>query len=93
MANVITEWKEIEITEEEFDEVLDEEYGDVLVAGILYPTSQVLKEVDPVAYRCAKGDYEDSLGSEVYICENCGCEYDNYEDAENCCYIEEDDED
>jgi hypothetical protein len=92
MANVITEYREKIISEEEFDEFLDDLYGDVSVAGILYPTSQVLKEVDPTAYRCEKADYEDSLGGEIYICENCGTEYDNFEDAENCCYTEEDDE-
>jgi hypothetical protein len=91
MVNVITEYKERVVSEEEFDDYLDDTYGDVLVAGILYPTSQVLKEVDPTAYNCEKASYEDSLVGEVYICENCGTEYDNYEDAENCCY-EEDEE-
>jgi hypothetical protein len=89
MANVITEYRERVVSEEEFDNYLDDLYGDVLVAGMPYPTSQALKELDPTAYRCEKVDYEDSLGDEeVYICENCGTEYDTYEEAENCCYVE-----
>ena len=45
-------------TEAEFDDFLDEFYDEVKVCGMTYSTSYVLKECDPVAYRCAKSDYE-----------------------------------
>ena len=54
----------VELTEEEFDEHLDSAWGDVKVCGIPYSTSRVLKEIDHVAYREAKLDYEDSLSKD-----------------------------
>lgn len=49
---------EVEISEEQFDEFLDDCYGDVEVCGFTYNASYALKELDPTAYRCAKSDYE-----------------------------------
>ena len=49
---------EYSMTEAEFDEFLDEFYDEVKVCGMTYSTSYVLKECDPVAYRCMKSDYE-----------------------------------
>ncbi len=48
-----------------YDEFLDEVYGDVNIAGIYYPTSQALKETDPVAYRVGFNDWLDSEGIEL----------------------------
>lgn len=51
---------EYEISESDFDEFLDEIEEPVKVCGMeLYP-SDVLKNCDPIAYRCAKSDYESS---------------------------------
>lgn len=36
-------------------------YGPVKIAGGMYDTAQALKLVDPIAYRCAKLNYIDSL--------------------------------
>lgn len=44
-------------TEQEYDNMLDECYGDVNVAGYDYATSRLLAEVDPTAYRCGLNDY------------------------------------
>lgn len=46
-----------------FDEMLDECYSFESVGGIFasMSPSRVLKEIDPVAYRCGVSDYEDSL--------------------------------
>lgn len=43
-----------------FDEMLDDVYGTVEIAGMSYDTSTALKNVDDVAYRCGVNDYIDS---------------------------------
>ena len=44
-----------------YDEMLDEVYGMVEVAGMMYDTSRLLSECDPIAYRCGFNDYLDSI--------------------------------
>ena len=46
--------------EEQFDDMLDEVYEDVAVAGYTYATSRALRELDPIAYRCAFNDWIDA---------------------------------
>ena len=48
---------EYEVSEEDFDSYLDDE-GSVTVCGIEFYPSDILKSCDPIAYRCAKSDYE-----------------------------------
>ena len=48
---------EYEISESDFDEVLDDE-GSVTVCGMEFYPSDILKNCDPVAYRLTKSDYE-----------------------------------
>ena len=48
---------EYSLTEDEFDEFLDEGGEQHTSVGSFYP-SDILKSCDPVAYRCAKSDYE-----------------------------------
>ena len=43
-----------------YDEFLDEVYPDLTIAGINYSTSDALKKVDAVAYRCGFNDWLDS---------------------------------
>ena len=45
---------------EMFDEVLDCE-GPVTIAGLQFYPSVILRECDPVAYRCYLNDYVSSL--------------------------------
>ena len=52
-------------TEETFDDVLDDCYPEVEVCGYTYPASMVLKNTDPIAYRCALADYSSSILSDV----------------------------
>ena len=59
----------VTVTEEQYDEFLDQAYGDVKICELSYSTSQALKSVDPTAYRIGMGDYEDSLNEDE--------EYDN----------------
>ena len=48
---------EYEISESDFDSYLDDE-GSVTVCGLEFYPSDILKSCDPIAYRCAKSDYE-----------------------------------
>lgn len=48
----------------EYDEMLDDVYGMVEVAGYKYSTSRLLREIDPIAYGCGYHDYIDSLEEE-----------------------------
>lgn len=61
------------LTEQELDDLYNEaldESGDVPVAGYKYLPSQVLKAVDPIAYRTGKSDFADSLTRDGYEVEN-----------------------
>lgn len=55
-----------EATDEEYDDYLDEINGDVSIGTLTYSTSEVLKSVDPTAYRCGKSEYESD-----YDLDNC----------------------
>lgn len=57
---------EYSCTDDEYDEMLDDVYGDVEICGMNYSSIQALKLLDPVAYRCAKNDYESD-----YDLDNC----------------------
>ena len=48
--------------EELYADMLDEVYGVVTVAGMEYNTAYVLRNVDPIAFRCGLVDYLDSEG-------------------------------
>ena len=51
--------------ESAYDEMLDECYGEVNVAGFTYSTSEALFKLDPIAYRCGMSDYYDSLREDI----------------------------
>tara|TARA_R100001510_G_C7649768_1_gene207238 strand:- start:1631 stop:1825 length:195 start_codon:yes stop_codon:yes gene_type:complete len=50
--------------EEMYDEWLDS-MGEVEVCGLTYCASRVLKEIDPIAYRCGFNDFLDAEGYEI----------------------------
>lgn len=43
-----------------YDELLDELHSPIIVGGIEFEPSRVLKELDPIAYRCGFNDWLDS---------------------------------
>jgi hypothetical protein len=47
--------------EDSFNEMLDECYPVVVIGGIHFFPSTILKECDPIAYRVALSDYESTL--------------------------------
>lgn len=58
MSNITT-WDE---AVESFESMLDETTGPVKVAGIEWDASRVLREMDPIAFRCGLFDYLDGEG-------------------------------
>jgi hypothetical protein len=44
--------------EEEYEDMLNDCYGDIDVCGMKWPASLVLKRVDPIAFRVGLSDYE-----------------------------------
>ena len=50
--------------EDQFDESLDESIPEIEIGSLTYSPSHVLKNVDPVAYRCSLNDFVDSLDVE-----------------------------
>ena len=83
---------ERELTENEFEDALNDIYGDVEIAGLTYSTGRALRELDPIAFRCGLADYEDSLETEEWECGECEEAYNNEDDAEECCQEYEDDQ-
>lgn len=51
---------EYEVSEDDFDSFLDDVEESVIISGMVFYPSDILKSCDPVAYRCAKSDYESS---------------------------------
>jgi len=51
-------WAE-HVIEERFAEMLDECYPETVIAGTTYDTARALREIDPIAYRCALSEYMD----------------------------------
>ena len=49
---------EYEVSESDFDNHLDDVEQPVNVCGMQFYPSDILKSCDPIAYRCAKSDYE-----------------------------------
>jgi len=49
---------------EMYDEILDDCEGEVMIAGVLFSPSYILKELDPIAYREGVLDLMDSIEEE-----------------------------
>jgi hypothetical protein len=52
------------LMEDYFNDMLDDCYQDVTIAGLSYSASVAFMRIDPIAYRCAMSDYESSLRTE-----------------------------
>ena len=46
-------------TEEAYEETLNEAYGTVMICGFEYEQGTVLKELDPIGFRCGVNDESD----------------------------------
>lgn len=82
--------KEVEkYTESDYDDMLNECYPDYNIGGCNYRASDILKNVDPIAYQCGFNDYQEY--ETVYICPCCDLEYDDENEAKYCCQIDDED--
>ena len=57
----VREAVELRYGEDSFDEFLDALYGSVEIVSMNFNASRILRELDPIAYRCAYDDYMDSI--------------------------------
>lgn len=55
------------ISENDYDEMLNDCYGEIEICGMSYVASYALKEVDPTAYRCGYNDYVDSIDLDAIV--------------------------
>ena len=55
------------IDESDYDEMLDDCYGEIEICGMSYLASYALKEVDPTAYRCGYNDYVNSIELDAIV--------------------------
>ena len=78
---------QLEFTEDEFNDYLDEKYGEVSVANVSFYPSYILSELAVTVYQTA---YQDWLANqhEIWICSLCGEQYTNKKDADRCCIKE-----
>lgn len=70
-------------TETRYDEMLDEVHEDVVIAGITFTASDILKSCDPVAYRCYLSDWESAEIAEGNILEDLPEDDEDDEDEED----------
>lgn len=102
------DWEECTINDswavELFDEMLDEVYETVTLGSLEWEPSQVLAELDPIAYRCAFNDWTDSMAQDApertfeKYCPSCDVHVEVEEDDSGHCedcghWLEEDEPD
>lgn len=56
---------QVDITNDEYMEYLDEVYGEVIICGMTYSAGAALEACDPVAFRCGLVDYESEIQGEL----------------------------
>jgi hypothetical protein len=76
-----------ELDDREYEEMLNLNYGDVTICGMSYASGTALREVDPTAFDVMMADEP-----EVWICDECGKEYEDEDEANECCKPDEDEE-
>lgn len=79
---------EFEMTDEAYRDMLDELYGDVEICGMKFSSGYALQQLDEVAFRCGKSDYESEQPSK-WECSECAETFDEEDEADECCKKEE----
>ena len=87
MASVTEFTREEELTDDRLDEIIDELFPSVTIAGSFFYASDILREQDPDTYEQFRADNPEEVT--IYSCDECGSEYDNEFMAECCCDIED----
>ena len=55
----------VDVSTSQYQEMLNDVYGDVTICGMTYGQGDALEALDPVAFRCGLGDYESEIQSEL----------------------------
>lgn len=61
----LNEHGEVELSENQYDDMLDYCNEMVSICGMEYSASHALKQIDPIAYNCGKSEYESSLQEDI----------------------------
>jgi hypothetical protein len=69
-----------EVDEKEFEDKLNEIYGEVDICGLKYSAGWALRQVDEIAFNCAMAD---ELW--IWVCDECLSEYETEIEANECC--------
>ena len=56
---------QVDISNAEYMEYLDDAYGEVTICGMTYSAGSALEACDPVAFRIGLGDYESQIQAEL----------------------------
>ena len=78
-----TSREEESYTEASFLDMLNESYGEVQICGMTMYQGDILKECDPIAFRCSMNDSQEY--NTIYECPICGKDHDDEDDALYCC--------
>lgn len=76
-----------EYDEKQIEEYLNEIYGTISICGMEYEAGYALRSIDPIAFRCVNADLMNSM--DLWFCGECDNEFDNREEAEECCTEED----
>ena len=77
-------------TEDDYCDMLNECYGEVKLGSFAWDADYVLRELDPIAYRCGFNDYQEY--ETVWICPICNEQHHDEWNAKWCCQEELEDE-
>ena len=75
---------EKDVDEKEFEEILNINYKPITICGIEFEQGTALRELDPTAFDCIMA--EETV---IWVCDWCGCEFDDLDEANECCEEEE----
>lgn len=69
-----------EYTEDEVEGFITEWCEPCVVGELIFDAGRVLRELDPIAFRCSFADMP-----EIWVCGNCDTEYNTEDEANECC--------
>jgi hypothetical protein len=47
--------------EDFYDDLLNECYGEIKLGDLVFSSAEIIKTLDPIAYRCGLADFEDVM--------------------------------
>lgn len=75
-------YEEIELTEQKYEDMLNDIYGMVEICGMTFASGRALKELDPTAFRCGMADEP-----QKWKCLGCGKVHEEEDEAAECCRV------